>query len=181
MNEHRENSDVMECLFKLMRLVRRHPVRGGTHSHGGNRLMRVLAENGPAGARELAERLDIRPSSLSELLGRLEGRGLIARDRDETDSRVVMVSLTEEGRAEYERSAEAVRAARAAFASCLDDEERGAFCAIARKLSEHLESLPQDESERGCDGHDRDSRHGRGTCSHGGCQRGEADAERRRT
>ena len=44
----------------------------------------------------------MQPGSGSELLSKLEGRGLIERVRDEADNRRVLVHLTAQGRAEFD-------------------------------------------------------------------------------
>ena len=48
---------------------------------------------------ELGERLGLESNTLTPLLKRMEGMGLIARARDPRDERVVRVRLTDQGRA----------------------------------------------------------------------------------
>jgi DNA-binding MarR family transcriptional regulator len=48
---------------------------------------------------ELGERLGLESNTLTPLLKRLEGVGLVARTRDSRDERVVRVRLTDKGRA----------------------------------------------------------------------------------
>lgn len=48
---------------------------------------------------ELGERLGLESNTLTPLLKRMEGMGLVARTRDPRDERVVRVRLTEQGRA----------------------------------------------------------------------------------
>ena len=45
----------------------------------------------------LAEHLDLEPSTLTPLLKRLEGSGLVARTRNPQDERQVLIELTEQG------------------------------------------------------------------------------------
>lgn len=47
--------------------------------------------------------LDVRPSSLSEMLSRLESQGDILRRRDEKDARISHIWLTEQGRQQIQR------------------------------------------------------------------------------
>ncbi|EHO48929.1 MarR family winged helix-turn-helix transcriptional regulator [Lentilactobacillus kisonensis] len=68
------------------------------HMHGQHRALAVLAKEGTLIQSQLAEILDIRPSSLTELLSKLEDRGLITRTADEDDKRVTKVSITDDGR-----------------------------------------------------------------------------------
>jgi DNA-binding MarR family transcriptional regulator len=74
--------------------------------HGGDlpvtrRALEVLAHlsaSGPLTVGEQAEHLGLRRNSASEMLQRLEAKGLVARVRDERDERRVLVWLTDAGR-----------------------------------------------------------------------------------
>jgi DNA-binding MarR family transcriptional regulator len=57
-----------------------------------------LAASGPLTVGEQAEHMGLRRNSVSELLQRLEAKGLVARIRDERDERRVLVWLTDAGR-----------------------------------------------------------------------------------
>ena len=61
---------------------------------GQNRVLRLLAAEGPMTQRALTERICIQPASASELLGKLEKSGLIRRVTSEADRRTVDVTLT---------------------------------------------------------------------------------------
>jgi DNA-binding MarR family transcriptional regulator len=61
-------------------------------------VLQHLAASGPLTVGEQAEHLGLRRNSVSELLQRLEAKGLVARIRDERDERRVLVWLTEAGR-----------------------------------------------------------------------------------
>jgi DNA-binding MarR family transcriptional regulator len=61
-------------------------------------VLQHLSASGPLTVGEQAEHLGLRRNSVSELLSRLEGKGLVARIRDERDERRVLVWLTEAGR-----------------------------------------------------------------------------------
>ncbi len=65
------------------------------------RVLRVLSEVGPEGgldATELAARACILAPSLSRIGHALERRGLILRERDRSDGRRLLVSITPDGR-----------------------------------------------------------------------------------
>ncbi len=62
-----------------------------------DRLLRLLLTTGPLTQRDLAELLNVRSASLSELLGKLEKPGWIRRRPHETDKRTIDIDLTEEG------------------------------------------------------------------------------------
>ena len=64
----------------------------------GLEVLAHLAAAGPLTVGEQAVHLGLRRNSVSELLARLEAKGLVARIRDERDQRRVLVWLTEPGR-----------------------------------------------------------------------------------
>jgi DNA-binding MarR family transcriptional regulator len=61
-------------------------------------VLRHLAAGGPLTVGEQAAHMGLRRNSASELLQRLEAKGLVARIRDERDERRVLVWLTDAGR-----------------------------------------------------------------------------------
>ena len=61
-------------------------------------VLRHLAASGPLTVGEQAVYLRIGRATATELIDRLEAKGLVARMRDERDQRRVFVWLTEEGR-----------------------------------------------------------------------------------
>jgi DNA-binding MarR family transcriptional regulator len=61
-------------------------------------VLQHLSASGPLTVGELAEHLGLRRNSVSELLQRLEAKGLVARIRDERDERRVLAWLTDPGR-----------------------------------------------------------------------------------
>ncbi|MDR3120853.1 MAG: MarR family transcriptional regulator [Clostridiales bacterium] len=150
--------------------------RGRPHHHGGGHgqgyVLSLLAD-APQSQKELLEKLGVRAGSLSELLGKLENTGFITRTKDEKDSRVVNVTITEEGRtfaAEHARRHE--EAADSLF-SALDDDEKATLSLLLEKLTEVW------KRERGPDdcGHRRHGHHGHGDSGehHHGHRRGRED------
>jgi DNA-binding MarR family transcriptional regulator len=61
-------------------------------------VLQHLSVSGPLTVGEQAEHMGLRRNSASELLARLESKGLVARIRDERDERRVLVWLTDAGR-----------------------------------------------------------------------------------
>jgi DNA-binding MarR family transcriptional regulator len=87
-------------LFRLAsRLMARVSHRRDSAHHAQHQVLSILLENGPMPQGELLEILDVRSSSLSELLRKLEDRGLILRERNERDRRSFIISPTDEARA----------------------------------------------------------------------------------
>lgn len=74
-------------------------------------VMEALAlSSTPMNAGELAGRVHLSQGTLTTILDRLEGRGLLRRVRGEPDRRRVMVALTDQGRSVAERAPSALPA-----------------------------------------------------------------------
>lgn len=123
-------------------------------SRGQGALLRVLAEEDGLSQMELAERLDIRPSSLGELAARLEASELVERRPNENDKRVVNVFLTQKGR-DAEQAFEAPRR-RAAEAWCagLSEEERAQLGELLGKLAASMQEALDKAKEEDFSGED---------------------------
>ena len=104
--------------------------------HGRVRLMNMLKENGELSQKEIAEKLDIRPQSLSELLVKMESDGFISRRQDKDDKRVIVVALTEKGEEQLVVLRKANREHAEKLFSPLNDEEKDALIAILKKLTQ---------------------------------------------
>lgn len=141
--------DVILASLKLARAMRRCPPERGEAPFppAVGRLLACAAENPGVSSRELCELLDVRPSSLSEMLARAEADGLLTRSADEADKRVQRITLTEKG----SRLISELKAARDEDArkktSCLTKEEKKQFCELCDKLSAHIERLALDLPE----------------------------------
>lgn len=68
--------------------------------------MMVMWESKKINVKELGERLYLDSGTLTQLLKRLEQKGLVKRERDSTDERVLIVSITEAGEALKEQTVE---------------------------------------------------------------------------
>lgn len=62
------------------------------------RTLIVLASQGPQRTADLAREVSVRPSTVSRMCDRLVARGLVRRQPDDTDRRVVWVALTDAGK-----------------------------------------------------------------------------------
>ena len=68
-------------------------------------VLEVLGEEGKMKPSDFIPYLATSPAAVTMLLDRMEKNGLIARERDERDRRIVWVSITEKGAQEAERGA----------------------------------------------------------------------------
>lgn len=96
----------------------------------------------PAGTRltDLAERAQMTPQSMGELIDVLEARGYVERIPDPIDRRAKLIRYTARGWAAHERGAEGVAAIQASWAQHLGDEKLDHLLALLRDLYEHLQS-----------------------------------------
>ena len=71
-------------------------------------VMLVLWQDGPSTMQRIADRLMLGQNAITPLVDRLCQAGLVTRNRDESDRRVIRIELTEDGRT-LERPAAAVQ------------------------------------------------------------------------
>lgn len=144
-----------ELLFTLSQFIRRYQ-KGMYRARlpfvphrGQNRVLQVIADHDGLNQKELAELLEIRSASISELLNKLERANLITRERNEADKRIQHVFLSAEGREKAERSQQQDAYAQMLFGD-LTSEERNSFYATLKKLNavfEVQELLDEDEPD----------------------------------
>ncbi len=97
------DNDLMISVFRITRLHSRrfHTVldrdgEGGTMQDG--LILHILSEEDGITQKVLAQKMHIRPQSLTGVLEKLEDKGLIRRQRSETDKREQNVFITDEGK-----------------------------------------------------------------------------------
>jgi len=69
-------------------------------------VLELLLEHQPMKPSDMLHYLSTTPAAITTLLDRMERGGLIARTRDETDRRIVWVTVTERGASEARRGVE---------------------------------------------------------------------------
>ncbi|MDJ1122396.1 MarR family transcriptional regulator [Olsenella sp. YH-ols2217] len=125
---------------RLMGGVRRGKRRRRDAHRGQGRILTFLKLKDGVSTRDLAEVLGIRVSSLNEVLGRMERDGLIERRQSPDDGRVMLVYLTDRGRAQ-----EAPRPFDEALFAGFSDEELQTLGALLDRLILNLEAQLTDE------------------------------------
>lgn len=112
------------------------------------RLLRTLAsyEEG-IHQKELVESMKINPSSVSELISKLEGEGYVTRTVDPQDKRATLITLTEVGRARaYELEDERNERFSTLFAG-LSEEEKEQLVNLLEKFNDNQDSEGEEEAE----------------------------------
>jgi DNA-binding MarR family transcriptional regulator len=126
-------------MFQLFRETRRLIAE---HGDEGLRLPHLailcsLAETGPSAQKDISARLRIDPSDLVAFLDDLEKAGLATRERDGTDRRRYLVSLTDKGRGAQRRRLAASRRMDDALLTPLTETEREQLQALLLRVYAH--------------------------------------------
>ena len=109
------------------------------------RILIVLMEDGPVTQSALTARLGIQPGSASEVLGKLESAGLIARVPSKSDRRTTDVTLTEEGLAQAQEARRQRQARHEQMFSGLSDSEQEQLLTLLEKLNADWDRLYRTE------------------------------------
>ena len=115
-----------------MRAMRRR--HGGAISLVHLHVLHVIEHEGQQSMRSLAEAIGASQASTTGIVDRMERRGLLRRERDDRDRRVVRVELTEDGRTLLSGFATERREALASLLDELSDDDLDGFLRGARAL-----------------------------------------------
>ena len=144
-----------EDLIALWRLLRNlsHPVRRAEITPEQYWLLRLLNRSGPLSISELANRLDIAISSATISCKRLEKAGLLTRERQSDDERVVRVALTAAGLAQIDAWGQRKREALTRMLNVLDAQEQQTLQSLIERVLEDADSRAVEDIK------DHDSNH----------------------
>lgn len=123
--------------FRRVRIKEHRRFHEGGAPHGGRGYLLVLdCLQGGEGKtqRELADLVEIRAQSLSEILAGMEEKGLIVRETDAEDRRAVRVFITDEGRRFRAERWEQIRLRAEELFRPLCEEEKQTLYQILEKL-----------------------------------------------
>lgn len=127
---------MMEIRY-LMRSFRR-----GKHSElrGQRRALHYLLKQDGISQTDLLALMDVRPSSLSELLNKMEEKGHIERKEAHEDKRIRLIYLSKEGRSIAESMSKSVKAKK--IFGELDEVEKELLLSLLKKLDLDRETYP---------------------------------------
>ncbi|WP_240431344.1 MarR family winged helix-turn-helix transcriptional regulator [Mycobacterium kyogaense] len=104
-------------------------------------VMNRLHREGPTRLTTLAAKEGVSQPSMTQLIQRLERRGLVAKVADPGDGRATLIGVTEDGIALMNARAAARRERLAKLLAAISDEERDALTLAARVALPVLQSL----------------------------------------
>jgi DNA-binding MarR family transcriptional regulator len=113
----------------------------GELTQGQIRALFTIDVKGEATAGELARAAELSPASVSTMLDHLERDGIVERRRSDHDRRVVVVTLTESGRALLADKRERWRARGAEALAGLSDDELRAGADVMHRMAGLLDDL----------------------------------------
>lgn len=130
-----EGASEEDLLFHSIRRCGNHLRHGGEKRSSQQELLTFLSNAGGSAVQsELGSILHVRRASISELLTKMEARGLIERHPDENDRRQLIVSLTAQGFSATGENTDHRRAETSALFSVLSDEEKKQLQTLLDKL-----------------------------------------------
>lgn len=107
----------------------------GDTNRGQGRILALLKMRDGVSIKDLSYLLGVGTSTLSELLTKLEKNGYITREQSNDDKRIMIVKLTEKGRAKEQVDT----SERTDLFSCLSDDEQKSLETILDKMISLLE------------------------------------------
>jgi DNA-binding MarR family transcriptional regulator len=132
------NEQLVDDMLALYHLIRRasHPVHRAEMTPEQYWLLRLLRRRGALSISELAEKLGVTGSSITTACKRLEKAGLVMRERQSDDERMVRVTLTEQGIARVEAWQEQRRELLAHLLAPLAQDEQNALQRLLERILE---------------------------------------------
>ena len=192
MNETKELLGKLRRLTNLMQSARTQEFANHDFNmmDGKGRLLSVLYKKDGLTQRELGQALNIRPSSVGELLRKLETNALVIRKNNEIDRRVMNVYLTDAGREIVSSVASSQEEIQANVFKEISEEEKEKFAQVLEKMIISLEDeYPAESQDQGLTefgrqncrgGKGRSGRGNRGNDARIHCQQGNGNGLGRR-
>ena len=130
---------------KLIHNLRRcgHYLRHNTEEKGSQRrVLFLLHRRGPMTQKDILDLLGVRAGSLSELLGKLEAKGCIIKEKSETDKRNYNVSITETGLQTLEEMQQQYKNSMTALLAGFPEEDKTELNRLLDKLNDLWQEHP---------------------------------------
>ena len=146
---------LVEDLLTLWRLLRNlsNPVRRAEMTPEQYWLLRLLNRSGSLNISELANELGIAISSATVSCKRLEKAGLLTRERQSVDERVVRVALTAKGLAQIDAWRQRKREALTHWLSVLDAQEQKTLQSLIERVLEAADARAFEETNNNDSNH----------------------------
>jgi Transcriptional regulators len=147
-----EQLEIMDHILRLSRATRRKPSgKKERHhdkkekSHSQRKLIRYIIESPGCKTSELAFEIDLRPSSMTELLDNLENSGDIIRKKDENDNRVTLIYPSQQLLDRVHKRKEEREKSQLDLEDVLTEEEKKEFNRLCNKIYDYLSNHDNEE------------------------------------
>jgi DNA-binding MarR family transcriptional regulator len=147
--------DLLKNLQMVSQASRAFFMQKGQRFNGQQKVLNILASQDGLTQAELGEILDIKPSSVAELIKKLEKAALIERKADENDGRIKRVYLTKEGRLKAVKDSGTQNDQSAEFFAGLTEEEQKQFGEYLEKIRDGWDPKFQEKIEFSADPFER--------------------------
>lgn len=104
-------------------------------------ILRYIYKNGKATTTGLAEAFSVQKSAITAIVNRLVDKNLIMRTYDEADRRYIFLTLTEEGKKQFEESEKKIFNLVKSFITKFDREEIENFIKTYEKLASIIREI----------------------------------------
>ena len=149
--------ELFKALVKVGRYMHRTGHKMGGHDamdthrihHGQYHALSLIEQEQGASQQILAEKMDIRPSSMTELLGKLEQAGYVERRKDEQDQRVMRVFITEQGKESMKKIQAGFAGFTATMFDGLTEEEQTQLLELLQKVEVSIKGDMDADNEHG--------------------------------
>jgi DNA-binding MarR family transcriptional regulator len=135
---------VAQTLLPRASLLTRLLLRSGTRSLSRTEAgMLSTLSDGPRRITELAETEAVAQPTVTQLVDKLQARGLVARERSAQDGRVVLVTATDAGRTELAAVRDQYRTLMRDMVQELSDEELASLVSASDTLGRVIDAVQQ--------------------------------------
>ena len=138
---------VIATLLATMRLHRKRTERfvreSGLHPTQHRTLMYLALRKDPCRQKEIAEKFELTPAAVAQILDKLEGEGYVKREHSDEDSRCKRVFLTEKGWDTAKKSEIEFREIDAMVCQGVRDTDMETFCRVLVQMQGNLQSEPE--------------------------------------
>lgn len=118
--------------------MRTYDLDGVMSQESARLIMRVLAREDGCSQLDLVHKTHLKPPTVSVTLRRLEDEGLVRREQDASDMRVVRVHLSEGGRAHNERVRERLKCIDATLMQGFSEDETACLLQFLERMRDNI-------------------------------------------
>ncbi|MEE3488935.1 MAG: MarR family transcriptional regulator [Bulleidia sp.] len=132
-----ENTELLRLISKTGH--RLHAIRGARP--GQERILHMIGRSGEMTQKQLIGRMQLSQGTVSEMIQKLESRGLVEKKTDSSDKRRILLTLTEKGKKEEKTLRDRNDAEDAHVLDCLNEEEKDQLADMLKRILESWQNV----------------------------------------